>query len=183
MTAVRKCPFEIQCMAIWGYYRSFIPLGYASPIYSLLASPLPGWIWAKSKTTPSTKLEVHNVSHWRQTRTATVNTYRNFWSLGVCFWAPVCKTVRHKLPDRCLSVLSVCNVGVLWPNGWTDQDETWHAGRPRLWPHYVRWGPSSPKRGTCSCPQIFGSSITAKRLDAWGCDLVRRYASAQTTLC
>ena len=30
-----------------------------------------------------------------------------------------------------LSVLSVCNVGVLWPNGWTDQDETWHAGRPR----------------------------------------------------
>jgi len=28
--------------------------------------------------------------------------------------------------DRCLSVLSVCpacNVGVLWPNGWMDQDE------------------------------------------------------------
>jgi len=25
----------------------------------------------------------------------------------------------------------VCNVGVLWPNGWLDQDETWHAGRPR----------------------------------------------------
>jgi len=25
-----------------------------------------------------------------------------------------------------------------------DQDETWHAGRPRLWPHCVRWGPSSP---------------------------------------
>jgi len=24
----------------------------------------------------------------------------------------------------CLSVLSVCDVGVLWPNGWTDQDET-----------------------------------------------------------
>jgi len=30
-----------------------------------------------------------------------------------------------------------------------DQDETWHAGRPRSWPHCVRWGPSSttPKRG------------------------------------
>jgi len=27
----------------------------------------------------------------------------------------------------CLS----CNVGVLWPNGWMDQDETWRAGRPR----------------------------------------------------
>jgi len=29
---------------------------------------------------------------------------------------------------RPLSVLSVCYVGVLWPNGWMDQDETWHAG-------------------------------------------------------
>jgi len=29
-----------------------------------------------------------------------------------------------------------------------DQPETWHAGRPRPWPHCVRWGPSfSPKRG------------------------------------
>ena len=51
----------------------------------------------------------------------------------------------------CLSVLSVlsvclsvCDVGVLWPNGWTDQDETWHAGRPRPWPRCVRWGPISP---------------------------------------
>jgi len=41
-------------------------------------------------------------------------------------------------------VLSVCDVGVLWPNGWMDQDETWHAGRPRPWPHCVSWGPSSP---------------------------------------
>jgi len=30
-----------------------------------------------------------------------------------------------------LSVLPVCNVGVLWPNGWMDQDETWHTSRPR----------------------------------------------------
>ena len=42
---------------------------------------------------------------------------------------------------------SVCNVGVLWPNCWTDQDETWHAGRLRPWPHCVRWGPSSPPKG------------------------------------
>jgi len=27
-----------------------------------------------------------------------------------------------------LSVCPVCDVGVLWPNSWTDQDETWHAG-------------------------------------------------------
>ena len=25
-----------------------------------------------------------------------------------------------------------------------DQNETWHAGRPRPWPHCIRWGPSSP---------------------------------------
>ena len=37
-----------------------------------------------------------------------------------------------------LSCLSVCDVGVLWPNGLTDQDETWHADRPRPWPHCVR---------------------------------------------
>ena len=44
----------------------------------------------------------------------------------------------------CLSVLSVCDVRALWPNGWMDQDETWRAGRPRPWPHCVRWGPTSP---------------------------------------
>jgi len=45
------------------------------------------------------------------------------------FWATVCKTVRPMLSDRCLSAcVSVCyvsvscNVGVLWPNGWLDQD-------------------------------------------------------------
>ena len=26
--------------------------------------------------------------------------------------------------------LSVCNVGVLWPNGWMDQDATWYGSRP-----------------------------------------------------
>jgi len=51
------------------------------------------------------------------------------------------------ISDHCLSVPSVClscDVRALWPNSWTDQDETWHAGRPRPWPHSVRWGPSSP---------------------------------------
>jgi len=31
-----------------------------------------------------------------------------------------------------LCCLSVCDVAVLWPNSWMDQDETWHGGRPRL---------------------------------------------------
>jgi len=50
----------------------------------------------------------------------------------------------------CLSVLScpVCDVGVLWPKSWMDQDETWHAGRPRPWPHSVFDGdPAACKEG------------------------------------
>ena len=54
-----------------------------------------------------------------------------------------------------LSVLSVCNVRALWPNGWTDQDEQVGLGQrllEDLWPrpkiglgpgHSVRWGSSS----------------------------------------
>jgi len=49
----------------------------------------------------------------------------------------------------CLSVISVCVVDVLWPNGWMYQEETWHGGRPRPWPHCVRWETKLPsKRGT-----------------------------------
>jgi len=44
-------------------------------------------------------------------------------------------------PLSCLSVLSGCDVGVLWLNGWIDQDEAWYGGRARPKPHCVRWGP------------------------------------------
>jgi len=56
-------------------------------------------------------------------------------------------------------VLSVCNVGVLWPNGWTDQDETWHAGRPQPWSHCVKWKPSSPHRSTAPLPNFRPISV------------------------
>jgi len=59
----------------------------------------------------------------------------------VCLSCPVC--------------LSLSNVVVLWPNGLTDQDETWHAGRPRPCPHCVRRGPSSPSPKGAQSP-IFG---------------------------
>ena len=55
-----------------------------------------------------------------------------------------------------LSVCPVCDVRALWPNGWTDQDETWRAGRPRRWPHCVRWGPISPSPKGGMEPPIFG---------------------------
>ena len=65
----------------------------------------------------------------------------------------------------CLSVCPVCNVCVLWPNGWMDEDETWHAGRPRPWPHCVRWGPAPlPQRGRA--PQ-FSAHICCGQMAGW----------------
>jgi len=69
----------------------------------------------------------------------------------------------------CLSVLSVClsvcDIAVLWPNGWSHQDETWQAGRPRPWPHGVGWGPTShPLKG--HSPQ-FSAHICCGQMAAW----------------
>jgi len=78
------------------------------------------------------------------------------------FWATVCLSL-------CLSVCpvySVCNLGVLWPNGWMDQDETWHAGSPRPWPHCVRWGPSSPPLKGGRVPQ-FSAHICCGEMAVW----------------
>jgi len=74
------------------------------------------------------------------------------------FLATVIKTVCRMLSDRCLSAsLSVCNVGVLWPNGWVDQDETWHGGRLRPRPYLLDGDPAPlPKRGQLP---IFGPCL------------------------
>ena len=68
-----------------------------------------------------------------------------------------------------MSVLScpVCDVGVLWPNGLTDEDETWHAGRPRPWPHCVRWGPSFPSPKRAQPPSQFSAHICCGKMAAW----------------
>ena len=61
--------------------------------------------------------------------------------------------VRRMLQDHS----PVCNVGVLWPNGWKHQSATWYGTRP--WPRgpCVRWGSSSPHgQGYCS-PSHFSS--------------------------
>ena len=44
---------------------------------------------------------------------------------------------------------------LLWPNGWIDQDATWSGGRPRPWPHCVRWGPV-PRKEAQQPPHFFG---------------------------
>jgi len=78
---------------------------------------------------------------------------------------------------RPLSILSVSNIGVLWPNGWMDQDETWHGGRPQPRQHCVTWGPSSPSPKGAQPP--LANVLVAKRLDELRCHLVWRYASDQ----
>jgi len=44
-----------------------------------------------------------------------------------CFLATVAECAMG--PMSCPVCLSVCNVGVLWPNGWMDQDATWYGGK------------------------------------------------------
>jgi len=51
-------------------------------------------------------------------------------------------------------VCPVCDIGELWPNGWTDQDETPQAGRPWPWSHCVRWVPMSPSRKGAEPPNF-----------------------------
>jgi len=102
-------------------------------------------------------------------------------------WFALCYRTVVCLVCPVMSVcLSVCDVGVLWPNGWMDQDETWHGGRPPFRPycirwsrrrprrHCVRWGPNSPapKRGIA--PTFRLMSIVAKRLGESRCHFVRR---------
>jgi len=59
---------------------------------------------------------------------------------------------------RSVIYLLSCNGVVLWPNGWMDQDETWHGGRPWSRPDCVRWGPSSPHPKGHS-PTLFGTCL------------------------
>jgi len=65
------------------------------------------------------------------------------------FWATVTSNGSPYVtrPLSCLSCLTACNVGVLWPNGCMDHDATWHGGRPRLRRHCVRWGSAYPRKG------------------------------------
>jgi len=76
------------------------------------------------------------------------------------------------LSDRCLyvcpvlSVCPVCDVGVLWPNDWMGQDETWHSGKPRPWPHCIRWGPSS-RSPNLAQPPPFSAHICCGQMAGW----------------
>jgi len=82
-----------------------------------------------------------------------------------CFCVCLCVSL-----CACLS----CNVGVLWQNGWMDQDATWYGGRPRPRRHCVIDGDPAPSK-TVTAPATFRPmSIVAKRLGGSRCHLVLR---------
>jgi len=91
----------------------------------------------------------HSISFWSaETRIGPLHLQagcrRRRLNLALVFGQPFVKWFAQyyrTIVLSCLSVCLVCNVGVLWSNGWTDQGVTWHACRPRPWPHCVRWGP------------------------------------------
>jgi len=64
---------------------------------------------------------------------------------------------------------------LLWPNGWMEQDGTWHGGRPWSSPDCARWRHSSPpqKRGQNPPPNFRSIFIVAIRLHGSRCHLVR----------
>jgi len=79
---------------------------------------------------------------------------------ALCYQTVVC-------PVLSCPVCPVCNVAVLWPNSWMDQYETWHAGRPRPWPHCVRWEPSFPSPKGGRAPPQFSAHICCGQMAGW----------------
>jgi len=74
------------------------------------------------------------------------------------------------------------------PNGWMDQDETGHGGRPRPWPHCVRWAdPAPPLPKGHSAPPQFSAHVCCGQRAGWiKMPLGREVglgASALATLC
>jgi len=64
---------------------------------------------------------------------------------------------------------------LLWPNGWMDQNGTWHGDRPQPRRLCVRWGPSPlAKKAAEPLPNFRQISTVPKRLDASRCHLVWR---------
>ena len=80
---------------------------------------------------------------------------------GIGPFVPACLSVSLSCP-----VLSVCSVGVLWPNRWMDQYETWHAGSPG---HIVLDGDPDPPPPRGRNPQFSAHIYVAKWLDGSRC--------------
>jgi len=91
--------------------------------------------------------------------------------LGIIFGRPLLTDTVY--PMSVLFVCPVCNVGVLWPNDSTDQDETgMHLGLGSGHIVLDAHPAALPKRGTA--PNFRPISVVAKWLDGSRCHLIRR---------
>ena len=63
----------------------------------------------------------------------------------------------------CPVCLSVCDVRALWPNGWTDHDETWHAGRPRRSSHVFDSEFCNAAKKVCKWMTLMGKIVAILR--------------------
>ena len=97
--------------------------------------------WQKSK------LQAHQAAWLWKSEILQMFVYKTISSSCTIFGRPFVKQFA-----RC----PVCDAGVLWPHGCMDQDTTWYGGRPRPWPHCVRWG-STALKGVQ--PPIFGPCL------------------------
>jgi len=87
-------------------------------------------------------------------------------------------------PKRGRSPSPIFDKFLLCPNGWMDQDGTWHGGRPQPSGLCVRWGPGpSQKRGRSPLPNFRHMSVVAKWLDESRWHLAWRWDLVQSTLC
>ena len=55
---------------------------------------------------------------------------------------------------------------LLWPNGWMDQHDTWHGGRPQPRRLRVRWGPRSPPQKGGGAPK-FSAHVYCVKSAGW----------------
>jgi len=71
---------------------------------------------------------------------------------------PVLSSKRGRSPQ----IFGPC---LLWPNGWMDQDRTWHGGTPQPKRLCVRWVPRpSPKRGRSP---LFSAHVYCGQTAGW----------------
>ena len=76
---------------------------------------------------------------------------------ALCYRTVVCLSVLSCPVLSCLSVTLVyCGQAVGWIKIKLGMD---HGGRPRLWPHCVRWGPSSPSPKGAQPPPQFSAHV------------------------
>ena len=102
----------------------------------------------------------------RQDRTGQTDRQRTDSVGRTVFGRPFVKRFALGYRTVVLSVCPVCDVGVLWPNGWTDQDETWHAGRSRPG-QIVLDGDPAPTPPEGHSPLQFSAHIYCAQMSAW----------------